>query len=163
MRILANPGARPVALVLGLLLAALVSPTSESGAQDTKHPPGWKDPATAQLLGVLGPGWGQLYVGGEAEQRGWYAGALGYGALSIGFLLAKPPACDNRGVCTHADYHSIYWGVGGYLGATIAALSEAGDDARQHNVQRSASRRTITPIIGQDRVGHTEVGLILTF
>lgn len=148
-----------------LLCASLTA--LPAAAQNTAPGPGYKDPGTATLVGVLVAGGGQLYTG--EVKRGLTIFGAGLGSLMLGSLLVTNEA-DN---CIDSDFEdcsatgfqaAALLGYVGYLGAWAYGIVDASDSAKRVNARNGVTVAgvQVEPIAAPSRDG-TRVGVTLRF
>jgi hypothetical protein len=136
-------------------------PSADSIARRTDV--GHKDPGTAELLGVLLPGGGQLYAG----RTGTGLGLLGLSAAAVvtGAALSKDSKCsslfDQSGntfnmTCTKANHGPLADGEGVAFASWLYGIVTAAGDVRDANAVVHHARAT--PVLERTH-GRTAFGL----
>lgn len=151
-------------------LAALLLGATPALAQQQApaRPEGYKDPGTAQLIGLLAPGAGQIWIGGDKQKKGFVLLGVGVLAPIVGAVASTSASCDFSGDdfgCRNGTLAPLYIGLLASVGAEVYGIITADDDAKDHNRKlgaRVALLERVQPVIAPGREG-TAVGLSLRF
>ncbi|HEU0302715.1 MAG TPA: hypothetical protein VFR37_24855 [Longimicrobium sp.] len=130
--------------------------------------PGYKDPGTAMLVGVLVPGGGHMYAG--ETQKGLMLLGVGLGGLVLGTAMTSSSAgisCDEDVISCEDDTNYLPMAVGylAWLGSWIYGIVDADDSAHRMNAQRGLARLMsgdVVPMVASSGDG-TRVGVSVRF
>jgi len=146
-----------------LLLGAALTVSAPARTQGLR-PAGWKDPTTAVLFGVIGPGFGQFYAG--RPLKGAVVLGVFVGALAVGSAADKPDRCTAANLylanlsCSGGNHTAGNIAVGVALADWIYGFVSASGDAKRHDrlLRTAAWRPCVAPASG-DRM---DIGASIT-
>lgn len=126
--------------------------------------PGYKDPGTARLIGVLVTGGGQFYAGKTGKGLALLGVSLGSWLIGSAMSAASINDCawDDYTCDYSASYTPLYVGAAVSLGAWAYGWYSAASDAQEHNVRQAYQTYgslPAQPILAPSRDGGLAVGM----
>jgi hypothetical protein len=149
-----------------LAVLTLICAISAPAYAQTLPAPGYKDPGTSMLLGVVVPGGGHMYSGETG--KGLVLLGVGLGGIVLGTAMTTSSigaSCSGYSCQDDTNYVPMAAGYLAFLGSWIYGIVDADDSAHRMNARRGIAwlgSGDLVPVVAASREG-THVGLSLRF